>query len=552
MSNNKRQSNRNASSTVERNASTSDQSKKQSRTPNRRHTKPKKQQGETVREKIARDSRKPTANDVSWYVRNAELAKSAASIQFASILGTPYTAAGATVPGVSAFTWTPAFGSQDLVALNQSSDSMYSYVVHANSRDYSYDAPDQMILIIAGMNVFSFLGSLIRVYGILKKYEEENLYYPDVLIRAVGFNPSDLRDNLSHMWFDINNLIDQSRQIWIPNVFPQLQRWFWLNSNVFLDAPSSRAQSYVFVQKHYFAYSEVKYRTGGSLVWHKQGDVYAFGPDQNYTWQQAVQFAQSMIQKLIDSQDRGNIYANLLNAYGRENLYALSPIPADFKLEPAYNAEVLMQIENATFFKYGIGEIFQSNNRIKTAWQHDIIKDSAEKTSANYGVTQSILNFHVDGQPSPDMIIEATRAKVGGFLTQTVFVSGNTDGATSADLPALNNLVVPYAVGSEILHDWILFGDPKGASVLVNPVRIPGPGGGDYWSDVMSFDWHPFLYVITAESDVPVQTPAGQSALANEINRAYGDFDNYTLLPVENLKKLHDMCLFSLWGVPHI
>lgn len=82
-------------------------------------------------------------NDIAWYNKNPELLKASCSVSFGQRAGfklgmekTP------TIPGVMSLYWVPSIGTGNPSRIAQ--DNLYSYVVHANSRNTSYDPVDLM------------------------------------------------------------------------------------------------------------------------------------------------------------------------------------------------------------------------------------------------------------------------------------------------------------------------------------------------------------------------------------------------------------------------
>nr|AVX53619.1 putative capsid [Marmot picobirnavirus] len=552
-----------ANSGRSKNARTSQSKKRKAGSKNRYYTKAVDNQQDPVKERIQSDGRRvATANDVGWYSNNPELLRSAGSVPFASILGAPYGTAGKAVPGIMRIMWDPSFGAGDKpIAINQAADSMYSYVVHANSRNYSYTAPDLMILTIAGMQVFSMLASMIRAYGIVKYYTESNRYSPDSLLVAMGFKPENFRDNLSQIWFDINNMINMSKQVWVPNKFPLLERWFWLNSNVFKDAEGERGQLYVPVQTHYLQYNEMMLQTGGCLtpLQHPTNGNGAFQPGPSlYDWSTWKRAFENLLTSLIDSEDRGIIYGDLLNAYGPEQLYALPQIDANYAIEPVYSAEVLTQIENLTVHCVTTVGLVQREEDLYPLWDEASIVWPIPGTS--------ILNFHTVTQPTPEMVMVATRLASIGYQRGHCFSVKSPSQSDLNDLiekvqnDTRSDIPIPMACGSEIVWRVETIQIVSGSRTFgsFNPVMYSGDNLPQAAGDLMAFDWHPFLYRVRDESEItPPENkdwtwfPQG-ALISGLLSEAYGDFDNYTELDAATLQKLHDVAMYSLFGVPHI
>lgn len=512
-------------------------------------------------------------NDISWYSRNTELLLSAGSLPFASVLGAPVILdfhrnsqddfVPEVIPSIMSILWKPSLGhlvddgiTTPSYAINQAAKAIYSNVVHANSRNYTYEYQDLMILILGGAQVFAAIASAARAYGLAKTYQENNLSMPDDLLTALGFIPSNIRANLAQIWFDINELIAKTQQIWIPNVMPVLKRWFWMNTTVFKDAQSSLSQVYTFVQSAFWQYNETITETGGGLVpVTYSGRMFMPGAEA-YNWSTWKAVIDQMINALINSEDRGIIMGDLLNCYGKDNLYAMAPIPVDFRIEPEYSPEVLSQIENLTICPtsawcgvvqteeglYEVTEQFVENST-----------SSAVLGSALAQPTRSVLNFHFPTQPTPADIMIATRLKTHGpSLRWVAYALMWKGGKWIVTTSANQQSIVPASSGTEIPINIRIYTHNDGSStqksyipVMYDDAETVVPGSDpatavELLSKYNAFDWHPFIYKYREPTlnDVP------------GTNAAYGDYDNYSVIDSQELSKLHMTAIYSLFGIP--
>lgn len=504
-------------------------------------------------------SRKPGMNDISWYAHNPELLKAAASLPFSSITGRPIGFPGLgtdgtqyTVPGVMAFGWEPAFGggSKPPYALNQCAASMYSFLVHANSRNYTYEQSDLMVLVLAGAQIFSTLANVIRAYGISKTYYEQNAYVPDTLLKMSGFDPVDFRQHLGQIWFDINNFVAQTAQIWIPNTLPLIQRWFWMNSNVYKDDSDPKGQMYMFVPQTVYKYNATQTSTGGGLESVVSGST-IFSPAQyEYTWEIWRNTIQEMIDALLGDEDRGIIYGDLLNAYGKDKIYALPPIPSDYRVEPIYSQEVLTQIENMTVGCSTFRGLMQQNGLLIPVFE----ERNSKVWSAGWMLpAQNVLNFHQAEQPTPEQIMIATRLMSNTSEWSTTAPSYKiTDGVASITNTG-KPTTYPMYCGSEHIANFSFTlaanngSIQKGQQLIVNGDWNSSMGSGGYYQiykALFAFDWHPFQYFLSSPTSTETQ--------GSDTIWALGDYANYAVLWGPNVGKLHDTALFSLFGIPQI
>lgn len=562
-----------------------------------------------VAKQIEKDAHSGKFNDVNDFLRNPTLLKAAASFPVAPILGMRIGEAHP-VPGVMQFVWIPNFGnyichapekvvspiddtkSVDLtpppVAMNQSSDSTYSFVMHANSRTYNWTASDLNILTQAGVEVFAMINAMKRAFGLTRTIQEQTLYKPKAILSAMGFIYDDLRDNLGKAWWDLNNLIVQTRQIWIPNVFPILNRRIEMNSNLYKDATGDYAQIYVFTQGRYFIYDATATRSGGGLktLTEREGTNVFFTPgavDEDmaatgsqghiaYKWEDWVKNCQRMIDALVNSEDRGNIYGNLLAAYGSDRIVALPEVEDGYRVEPQYSPEISMQIENIRIMKESFAPIGLAQFADKL---YPVYRDATGATGqGKFDVSrQHILNFHVESDPTPEMILLATRYQPLGMFKAAFPKLDNT-----TDLPKVGRNYVPYTAGSEIIVQSSIVGSPDysktqpsnhdNAYLLVyDPNTFHYVMGNDwatttsseiqsYWMNAMAFDWHPFATLagtVTAAKDPGALTPTTDiQSMGVWPTQYFGDFDRYSWSELSIVKQLNDTAEYSLWGVPQI
>lgn len=483
-------------------------------------------------------------NDVTWYAANSELLKSAASLPFSTTSGLPVDIFPETkegVPGILTIHWTPALfgatyahdnkpytpsdaikGNWANAPVNQAACSMYSYTVHANSRNKSYDAADEMLLVLAGAQVFSMLAFGIRAYGIMRKYDQQNAYTPAHLIRAMGFEYSSLQSNLANMWFTLNDLIDRAQQIWIPNTFPFIERWFWMNSNLYKDASGVKSQYYMFVPATFYQYNETLNDMGGGLEpinWLSS----------THTWSDYVNMVTTAIEKLLLSQDRGIIFGDILKAYGADKLYKIGTISSDYMVEPVYDQEVLTQIENSTALPIYPKAISQ--------WDNGALSQEFSEQNPVKFINKSVLNFHTDAVPTPEMIMVATRLTTLG-VAGTIKSDGSAytaiaPGTTGTEY--VNGYAVWTLVNGQLLSDWITTTNSFGNETSATAADL------QRMSRWCSFDWAPWIY-----------TTKGDLVPGSDMNviRAYGDYDQYTTLDRATLQKMHRTAVYSEFGMP--
>lgn len=513
-------------------------------------------EGKFIRDIDDKINRSEVSNDPNWYFNNSKLGESATQITMIhptglkeqiplSLPATPqdYNA----VPGVLAMLWDPIIAGRTSTVLKQAADSIYSYVVHGNSRNYNYNASDQMMLILGTGLTYSFLANAIRAYGVMMHWNGIDFYTPRALVAAMGFSYDNLKQNLHAMRFGINQMIAQINQLWIPNTLPIFERWFWMNMNIYRDGNTQKAQYYLYVPSSYFIYNQTPSTEGNTNLDQK---VWMTSSYPNHTWSEWLQIMQSIIDSLVNSEDRGTILGDLLTAYGADKIYRLNPIDENYTTPVVYDEEVLMQIENASVFGGYAGTIVATANGNIASQGSTISATTMIQNAVGVG-RYPILNFH-KADVTPSDIMVATRMTL--YDTQLIGKGGTAENPLYTVIPTLcgtemiTNAIFHYytwpnAGGPPTLSDAQTYRNLKNQTAYGNYVLR------DFWIHE-SFDWAPWVEIndpLTASQLAEVQV--GDSV--PYVHRwAIGDYDNYVFLDEIQLQNLHTAAIYSLFAVP--
>lgn len=498
-------------------------------------------------------------NDPRWYFNKSELATSAVQIPFIHPTGLPeripQTVTGQSginvaVPGVMALQWCPTVNPRGKSAVSQAMDQIYSFVVHKNSRNYNYDPTDQMLLILGTSLAYSFLANAIRAYGVMLDWNGLDFYTPRALVTAMGFNYDDLSRSFHQMSFDINQRIAQLNQLWIPSTMPISERWFWMNSNIYRDAESDKAQYYLYTPATYYVYNPVA-GEGWSTLDEKQ---WTYPNAQTHTWVEFTQAMDEMITALVNSQDRGIILGDLLQAYGPEKIYKLNPISQDYKTEVVYNREVLQQFENASIWGATAGTLIADVNGNIGSQGATISAQNLKNGSIGLGLNK-MLNFHLKGTPTPSDIMVASRLSAMG----TMILSKSGEGASQLVT------LCPLSCGTELVANSRIYyyqwenGSPTLQSTSWNTAFKSAINSGSNFTGATmvqwfymwaAFDWAPNIEEhLNPPVDVINSTPAGSTLQYNH-RLDVADYDNYVYVQESQLNNLHTAAIYSLFDVP--
>lgn len=537
---------------------------------------------------------------------NPELVQGAARIPDSFIQGYPIPGFSLkqSVPTLMVLDWQPVFETGKMSAMTQAMNDQYSFVVHANSRNYNYSPVDLFLLELAGTQVFSAIAMGIRAYGVMNMYSAVNEVLPKALVEGMGFSFKDLRNNLSRMWLDLNQLISESTQVWLPNTFTFTSRWFRLNSEIYMDSESVKDQFYMFRQTGFYKL-RLDQRKGTALdkiSWLRNIDQSGVEPflsfnldstDSNArTWADYLDFVRQLIEPLTQAQDRGMIYGDLLNAYGLDRMFAIAPIAFDYTTPIRNDETALTAIMNATLTPFTPNAVTQDpqKNVLQLIWDAPSTYDPPF-TQYGYAVPkEAVLNFkHMQSSPTPEQIVNASR-----------FISLGIDGNGSALIVRASGSTTGIEFAGKIKTVTVTDGSLKPAvysSEVVNALRLITPypatyapyespennlyeyklGPAAYYQAydavgtgqlveytlalglTQAFDWRPICYnfsnsaIVVEKQNIPT---AGTTETIYQLNNLItpalltGELDYIVPLAAQDLKQINEVCFKSLMGVP--
>lgn len=522
-------------------------------------------------------------NDYAWYNTIPEITRNAARFPFSRPLGTTisYGAADSeanalivdggkdfvgtpkTIPGIMAIHWTPTVGiSTDPVSpLNVTSREIYSFVRHANSGASNYDATDLMLYLLAMDSIYSMYTAAVRAYGLMMMYTKENRYMPSYLVNALGFDFDELKGDLAQFRWAINQIAYKISSFAVPNFMSYYLRHMWLNSGVYTDKPSAKAQMYVFVQDDVFQYDDkINSSTFAGL---KSVNISHRVPFTVDTW---LAFMDALINPMLASEDMGIMSGDILKAFGPQNLFTVGPIADDFVLVPSYSPEVLSQIQNL--------------NVVGRVWNDDIGEHTIDGIKSFYtsSIIQSIDGTNAEGYliynplflsaESYDPQVEDDR-KALSVVTLDKLITSDMDTPDEAAVMVSTRLVnTPSAVtmlsvGSETVVVMAFKDTAICSTEVVTGVELISINGSENFgsygliqdtatnkigvaditglvSAITKFDWNP-TFPILARNDTGVV-----------FKGYFQDTNNYTLMSTADLNRLHEAAILSEFYIPQI
>lgn len=298
------------------------------------------------------DASRSKPNDWRWYAQNEQLLKDSASFPYSWPLGNrlnlgeyaPEVNKGS-LPGVMAIYTSPTFGWSDNAnsPINVAARNIYSYVRHANSGHANYDAPDLMLYLCAMDSMYSYLAYLKRIYGVMSTYSYTNRYYPKAVIRAMGVDFDDIQANLADFRGFINTFAVKVGSMCIPASMSYMAKHMWMYSGLYTDSNQDKAQTYLFVPYTLGIY-ELTDEAGSISMWGLGG----MGDDYAMKFAELRAFANKMLDPVLQSEDMNIMSGDILKAFGANGVYKVEGINEQYTVLPAYQPEVLDQIQNCT------------------------------------------------------------------------------------------------------------------------------------------------------------------------------------------------------------
>lgn len=509
-------------------------------------------------------------NDLSWYTKNPALIGPASAFPYPNRpgmsipVGVNPNASGwngnYSIPGVLAINWMPSFGysQNDRSPVSIAAQEIYARVRAAYSGALDADAPDYITYLGALDSIFTYIGWLKRVYRALSTYSDENFSMPSALLQAMGLTPAqaqDLRSEKTLFLQDINELVLASRKFKCPAVMDIFNRHYWMSDNVYADAPSPRAQLFIYNLAGVFKVTELTIDTEGNTA---QGLKMTPIPSWPATGVRSAMFTfgNSLLTALNTWDDSHTISGYLMRAYQDTPTFAVAELLQGEQITAAYEPEVLAQIENCRVVlpvSVGLdiadisGSIVTQNTIANTVLTSNSIKFSLAVTDATnamsgYDIVPPFINIRSDNPTLADTVI-ATRM-------QTVVYSV-TQGSSGSGSSQVYNYTIRYISGTEIALNMVMYTNVDSAGTVVSR-RVPSiltvnfagtaltsnPAKNTFTAigtlmDLANFDWHPLVFVFVTDGS------------GNTTTHICGDVHNPTTVTKDMLENLHRVCVYS-------
>lgn len=496
--------------------------------------------------------KKKSGNDPAWYAADPVLLRDAASYPFSyntgateihdstawnepDISGTP----ASQIPGICSLHVYPCVGTANAATdpINVAAQSVYSFVRHANSGHSNYDAPDLMLYILAMANMYSFLVWCQRLYGYALTYDQRNRYVPNDLIRTNNVDAGDLISNLANFRFWVNTLIAKMASFAVPATMSIFSRMSFIYSDYYIEGTSIKDQLYQFVPEGFYQFG-IDSQSLGELAW------VPFDYTTLMSTQDVMNYGDTLFNAIWSQEDFGIMSGDILKAYG-DRIIKLVSIPEYYNIVPKFDPMVLTQMKNADLVRVIPTRIAQNANASEILQYltplgfttTDVMYgttnalSSAAATIFNAVMRATIKDYRIltvdTDNPTPDVVIEATRLKVAYDVAKAW-----------------------YKAGTEVITHAVITGEPG----------VDLPVYGIIATLTNSTNEHPTLTATFALEEAArsfhYMPRFWLAFLKGDTNKAYVrqslDIDNFTLLNYDDVRKLHEAATVNMFAVPSI
>lgn len=493
-----------------------------------------------------------SGNDPAWYASNPILLRDAASYPFSFVTGASNihdpsiwkdsnieVSPNTQVPGIASYHIYPTVGTSMNATdpINVASQSVYSFVRHANSGHSNYDPADLMIYIMAMANMYSFLVWCQRLYGYALTYDQRNRYIPKDLIRTNNVDADDLTNNLANFRFWINTLIAKMVSFAVPATMSVFSRMSFMYSDYYIEGTSIKEQLYQFVPDGFYKFG-LDEQSIGNLTWE------AFDWSVPMTVSKVMEYGETMFNAIWSQEDFGIMSGDILKAYG-DNIIKLSQIPEAYSMVPKFDPMVLTQMKNADLVRVTPTRIAQSTTdgsilqRLspKAFAADEKHYNIASTLGAQYisifnaGMMCTLRDYNVltvdTDQPTPDVVIEATRLKIAYDAYKGWYKCGT-------------EIVTKVTLTTEPGEDMDIL--PIVTGFLNQDGDVPVNREINKLNEVArNFHFLPKIWIMYIDATT-------NKLLVNSIF----DIDNFTVLSNEDIIKLHEAATVNMFAVPSI
>lgn len=480
----------------------------------------------------------PVRNDWKFYAASEQLAKDAASIPYNYVSGGKFRISGKTsanvinneeaIPGVMVIPYISSIGVSEGRAdgVNNAAIQFYSMIRKGNSGAKNYEAPDLMMYVLALRDIYSMMAYGKQILGLVSRFDSMNINTPDLILRALGVDPNDLRSNIAKYRKSFNELVHKVNVFAMPDIFSVFARSVYIHSAVFMDSTSMRAQYYVFRKVGHHTWDGTSSSLGTMLKYHTP----IFDPatsTNGITFEEIILTPlQEMVNAIYYDTDAQTMNGDILKAFNNTTLLQFVEVGDDYVTPFTVDTDILSQIENSHSTNDYCGNWATINPALDITQASQLIQFKPTIGVTSYSderkpleMVRIAFNSHKDNPDYKDNL-EWSR-----LICTPTYTKGGETGVT---LIKFNSTGLEIPIGYEVwYYDRTI--SPK-CSVFGSVVGgATDPGEYLVLASVSNFDWHPIIYITNRTSFL----------------RVFADLKLVTTIDVSTINSINNTAIFG-------
>lgn len=494
------------------------------------------------------------SNNPKWYFTDEKLADQVSQLSFQQLAGMPleYDNFQFDVPNVNPIHIQPAPGVQissqyntglsQHSAINMVGFKLYSKLSAYTGRTQSYAPQDVSTMILAFGEVISVIEFIRRAFGVAYTMNMRNRAYPrTVLEKGMYIDSTDMFANLSDYRTRFNTIVTLVNQLPIPGNIAYYDKCAKLYEGIYLDSPSSMAQTLLLVPHTTWLLDETSY-SGGSIL-----KTIPFCCDANFVPPAApnplsyyLNIAMNLVNTLLNSSTLQVVYTDMLNLASKQDVkfWRFDYLFEGYTVIPQYDTNFLLQMHNATICGFPREVVLVTGTNNVTP-RNDVYPDP-NKNCLFYNPSFSQVAGSGTNRLAKtgncaliDMLNDAPNVTDRVEVTRFTACAKGTPYTTTQNLADYIDTALPdhYVVGcnlelmtNNLTEHWL------------TQTVIASSAFADFAALLSNIDWAPRVF----EADSTGNSYTG---------RYTGDINYYTTVDMNYLRKLHDFVGLGLYDM---
>lgn len=267
-------------------------------------------------------------------------------------------------PGILTYDVVPVLPKDSNSGINQQIMEYYTKIFSVSTAANAFQPADLYQYMICLASAYTVYVLFARVYGSMMSYSALNLYSPEQIVTAMGFDYDTLSDDLPSFRFELNKLCNSLRKYVVPKDITLFDRWLYVADNIFTDrdAKDPRAKLFMYRITGYYTYMDGPIPTAQ----YKDFEFENSAVRHDLSWIKAV--IHDITRNLSRAESIQYMNALLLKAIG-DTRFEISAVGKEYQKIPIYDRAALLQTHNGII-----------HNELHHFREYDIDQDPAENT----------------------------------------------------------------------------------------------------------------------------------------------------------------------------